>query len=170
MNKKRVDISQCSNDINALIDRGAFLTTKADGRVNSMVIGWGHIGVIWGRPTFIIYVRESRFTHELLDKNPEFTVNVPINGFDKNAFAICGSKSGRDMDKIEAANLTLTDSEQVSVPAIVEYPLTLECKVIYRQDQDASLISDVVMGEYYPEGDFHTMYIGQIVDAYVIEG
>lgn len=169
MNKRRVDISQCSNDINAQIGIGAFLTTKADGKVNSMVIGWGHVGVIWGKATFVVYVRESRYTHELLDKNPEFTINVPINGFEKEAFAICGSKSGRDMDKIKASNLTLVDAEKVSVPAILEYPLTLECKVIYRQDQDAALLADDVMKDYYPAGDYHTMYIGQILDAYVIE-
>lgn len=169
MNKRRVDISQCSNDINAQIGTGAFLTTMADGKVNSMVIGWGHVGVIWGKATFVVYVRESRYTHELLDKNPEFTINVPINGFEKEAFAICGSKSGRDMDKIKASNLTLIDAEQISVPAILEYPLTLECKVIYRQDQDAALLDDDVMKDYYPAGDYHTMYIGQILDAYVIE-
>lgn len=68
----------------------------------------------------------------LLDANPEFTVNVPINGFSKEAFAICGTKSGRDMDKIKEANLTLVEPEEISVPAIKEFPLTLECRVIYR--------------------------------------
>ena len=169
MNKRRVNISECSNDVNKVLEVGAFLTTKAGDKVNSMVIGWGHIGIIWARPTFICYVRESRFTKELLDANPEFTINVPVNGFDKNAFAICGSRSGRDMDKIAESGLTLVDSEKVSVPGIKEYPLTLECKVIYRQEQDPSVIPENILNQFYSAGDYHTMYIGEIVDSYIIE-
>ena len=95
MNKKAIDPLAYSNEIAQSLKKGAFLTTKAGDKVNSMVIGWGHIGRIWERPVFIAYVRECRFTKDQLDKNPEFTVNVPINGFDKKAFAICGTKSGR---------------------------------------------------------------------------
>lgn len=169
MNKRRVDISKCSNDINKALAVGAFLTTGSGDKVNSMVIGWGHVGIIWARPSYICYVRESRYTKELLDANPEFTINVPVNGFDKNAFNILGSKSGRDMDKIAETGLTLVDSDKISVPGIKEYPLTLECKVIYCQDQEPGLIDDAVMKQFYPAGDYHTMYIGEIVDAYYIE-
>ena len=169
MTKRRIGIAECSNDINKTLEKGAFLTTKSGDKVNSMVIGWGHTGIIWARPTFICYVRESRYTKELLDANPEFTINVPVNGFDKNAFAICGTKSGRDMDKIKECGLTLVDPDVITVPGIKEYPLTLECKVIYRQDQEPSLIADDVQQQFYPAGDYHTMYIGEIVDAYYIE-
>ena len=83
---------------------------------------------------------------------------------------ICGTKSGRDMDKITEAGLTLTDPEVVSVPAIKDFPLTLECKVIYRQEQDASTLPDDIRSKYYSmETGDHIAYYGEIADAYVIE-
>lgn len=94
-----------------------------------MVIEWGHIGRIWNRPVFVAYVRVDRFTREQLDKNPEFTVNLPLGDIDRKAFMICGTKSGRDMDKIGEAGLNPVDPEVISVPGLQDFPLTLECRV-----------------------------------------
>ncbi|MBQ4382628.1 MAG: flavin reductase family protein [Oscillospiraceae bacterium] len=168
--KRKIDPLAHSAQIAQSLAKGAFLTTKAGDKVNSMVIGWGHIGRIWERPVFVAYVRGRRFTRELLDKNPEFTVNVPIEGYDRKAFMICGSKSGRDMDKISEAGLTLEAPEVISVPGIREYPLTLECRVIYRQEQELAKIPEDIQRRFYSiENDDHIAYYGEIVAAYVIE-
>lgn len=170
MNKKRIDALTVSQEITDALKKGVFLTTKVGDKVNSMVIEWGHIGRIWNRPVFVTYVRDSRFTRELLDENPEFTVNIPVNGFSRKAFVTCGTKSGRDMDKISEAGLTLVEPETVSVPAIRDFPLTLECKVIYREEQDASKLPEAIQKQFYriEKGD-HISYFGEIVDAYLIE-
>ena len=170
MSKKKIDALAQADEIAEALKKGVFLTTKVGDKVNSMVIEWGHIGRIWNRPVFVAYVRVNRFTRELLDQNPEFTVNIPIHGYDKKAFMICGTKSGRDMDKIREVGLTLADPEVVSVPAIKDFPLTLECKVIYKQEQDATQLPDVIRRQFYSmdPGD-HISYFGEIVDAYVIE-
>ena len=57
----------------------------------------------------------------------------------------------------------------MDVPGIRELPLTLECKVIYKQDQDPNAVNEENTARYYPEGDYHTAYYGQIVAAYIIE-
>lgn len=106
MRKQKIELTDYANGITAALERGVFLTTKNGEKVNSMVIGWGHLGRIWERPVFVAYVRNCRYTREMLDRNPEFTVNVPVDGFDKKAFALCGTKSGRDMDKIAETGLT----------------------------------------------------------------
>ena len=170
MTKRKIDVTEYANVINKELERGVFLTTKASEKVNSMVIGWGHIGRIWERPVFIAFIRDSRYSREMLDANPEFTVNVPINGFNKKAFAVCGTKSGRDMDKITEAGLTLVDPEKISVPAIREFPLTLECRVIYRQEQNAASLPEEIRRQFYTiETEDHITYYGEIVDAYIIE-
>lgn len=170
MSKKKIDALAQAGEITEALKKGVFLTTKVGDKVNSMVVEWGHIGRIWNRPVFVAYVRVNRFTRELLDQNPEFTVNIPIHGYDRKAFMICGTRSGRDMDKIREAGLTLADPEVVSVPAIRDFPLTLECRVIYRQEQDASQLPDVIRRQFYSmdPGD-HISHFGEIVDAYVIE-
>ncbi len=170
MKKKTIDITEYSDLITKALKRGVYLTTKAGDKVNSMVIGWGHVGRIWELPVFVAYVRDSRFTAEMLDRNPEFTVNVPLNGFDRHAFAISGSKSGRDMDKISEAGLTLVESDVISVPAIKEFPLTLECRVLYRQEQDSSELPESIRKKFYTvETADHISYFAQIVAAYIIE-
>lgn len=172
--KKEVNIWDYANIIMKQIGKGILLTTAAEGEINTMTIGWGHIGVIWGKPTFCAYVRESRHTKSLLDKNGEFTINVPLGQIDKNILAICGTKSGRDMDKFAELGLETEPGDTVSVPGIRQLPLTLECKVLYQQDQDAAAIDKNCFARYYAEGthnegDFHTLYLGEITAAYIIE-
>lgn len=173
--KRNVELWNEAGHILANVGKGVLLTTAAEGKVNTMTIGWGTLGIQWGKPIFIAFVRESRYTKELLDKNPEFTVNIPYGQYDKSILSICGTRSGRDMDKIDQLGLTLEEPETISVPGIRQLPLTLECKVIYRQDQDPDAINAENTARYYPiaegceKGDYHTAYYGQITAAYVIE-
>ena len=171
--KKEVNAFDYAGEVCMAMKKGILLTTKADGQVNTMTIGWGHIGIEWGKPIFVAYVRESRHTKSMLDKCGEFTINVPIGECDKTILGFCGTKSGRDTDKIAAMNLTLEQPNVVSVPGIKELPLTLECKVIYKQKQDLSAIPEDILARYYPEDetgfrDYHYAYYGQIVNAYLI--
>lgn len=172
--KKQVNVWDYAGHIMEHIGAGILLTTKAEGQVDTMTIGWGTVGVQWGKPIFIAFVRESRYTKQLLEKNGEFTVNVPMGQVDKNILAVCGTKSGRDTDKIAELGLTLEEGQTVSVPAIRQLPLTLECKVIYKQDQEPSAIFPEYDARYYAkgsrnEGDYHTAYYGEITAAYIVE-
>ena len=122
------------------VKNGVLITGKADGRVNSMTISWGMVGVEWGKPVFITFVRESRFTRSLLEKNGEFTVNIPLDDSAKKILGYCGAKSGRDVDKAKEIGLTYEEPETISVPGVKELPLTLECKVVYKQTQDTDCL------------------------------
>ena len=178
MKKRKVQVADYADTILKALPKGILLTTKAD-KTDTMVIGWGTIGENWGKQVFAAYIREGRFTKSQLDKNPEFTVNVPVGDFDKRILGICGSKSGRDTDKINEAGLTLVDPETVSVPGIKEFPLTLECRVIYSQKQELSLYPDEIARQFYPQDvdssavgankDVHITYFAEILDAYIIE-
>ena len=157
-----------------VLPKGILLTTKRDGEVNTMTIDWGHIGIEWGRPIFVAYVRDSRYTRQMLKDTDEFTVNIPYENVDKHILGFCGTKSGRDVNKVQQLGLTLVESEHVTVPGIRELPLTLECKVIYRQKQDLSAIPEEILAQYYPADaqgnqDYHIAYYGEIVGAYLIE-
>ena len=176
--KKEVNAFDYAGDICKALPKGILMTTKNGDFVNTMVIGWGHIGIEWGRPIFVAYVRESRHTKQMVEEGGEFTVNVPVGELDPAIIRICGSRSGRDMDKIKELGLHLEESNAVSVPGIKELPLTLECKVIYKQKQDLSAIPEDIIRRYYPETpgvtyagetrDYHIAYYGQIVGAYMI--
>lgn len=165
-----------SHIIEALKTRGILATVKADGQVNPITIGWGTIGVQWGKPLFQIYIRECRHSKSMLDKAGEFTVNVPLEISDrtKEILSFCGTKSGRDTNKPSALGLTLVESDHISTPAIRELPLTLECRVIYSQRQDGASMPPEVLQRYYPQwennrDDVHTVFYGEILSAYIIE-
>ena len=172
--KKQINVWDYAGHIMERLPEGILMTTKAEGKVDSMVIGWGTVGIQWGKPIFIAFVRESRYTKQLVEANGEFTINVPMDKIDKEILSVCGTKSGRDMDKIAHLGLTLVEGDTVSVPAIAQLPLTLECKVIYKQDQDPAAIDPEADARYYAkgtrnEGDYHTAYYGEITAAYIVE-
>ena len=177
--KKKIDPFDYASEIAHALRQGILLTTKAGDRVDTMTIGWGTLGIEWNRPVFAAYVRTGRFTHAQLEKNPEFTVNIPLGTFDKSILGRAGTLTGRKVDKIAALGLTLVEPEAISVPAIKEFPLTLECRVIYQTTQ---AISDIriadVEGLYPPDvndsdqprnNEPHTAYYGEIVSAYIVE-
>ena len=169
--KRKIDVFDYAGYIcKALKPGGVLLTTASEGKVNTMTIGWGTVGVDWSRPIFIAYVRESRHTKAMLEKNPEFTVNIPYGDLDKRILGYCGTRSGRNTDKITDLGLTLTEPDVISVPGIKELPLTLECKVLYHEEQDLSRIPADIIDQYYKDGDHHHVYYGEIVDAYIIGG
>ena len=176
---EEINVFDYANTITKALNEGVLLTTKNNDKVDSMTIGWGTLGVVWGKPIFIAYIREGRFTREQLDNSKEFTVNIPLGDYDKKILGYCGSRSGRNIDKLKDLNLNLVDSDIVKAPAIKELPLTLECKVIYSQLQDRDAIPEDIRKQMYPEDvdssnpranrDYHIAYYGEIVKAYIIK-
>ena len=179
MNKKKINVLDYSVEILKALSRGVLLTVKGDEKVNTMAISWGAIGIEWNKILFTAYIRENRYTKAILDKTLNFTINIPLDGMTPEVFNISGRKSGRDIDKIKEANLTLVDSEIISSPAIKELPITLECKVLYKQKQVLENLPEEIVKRDYPQDvdgtavgsnrDPHTAYYGEIVAAYIIE-
>lgn len=177
--KEKIDVKDYANVITkALASGGILLNTNGD-KFNSMVIGWGHLGRLWNRETFVVYVRQGRYTKPQLDKTGEFTISVPLGTPDAEISKICGFQSGYQIDKVKEAGLKLEDAEVINTPGIRQYPLTMECKILYAQDQDLSRIPADICEKMYPQNvdgtnpmanrDFHTMYVGEIVAAYIIK-
>ena len=75
--KRRIDPFAYAGQICKAMKTGILLTTKAEGKVNTMTIGWGFLGIEWGKPIFVALVRESRHTKSMLDISGEFTVCSP---------------------------------------------------------------------------------------------
>ena len=81
--KRKINVFDYAKEIMLAVEKGVLLTTKSKGKVNTMSISWGTLGIEWNRPIFTAFVRESRFTKKLLDESGEFTVNIFLNNFDK---------------------------------------------------------------------------------------
>ncbi|MBU1564570.1 MAG: flavin reductase family protein [Proteobacteria bacterium] len=149
------------------IKKGAFLTVLADGKVNTMTIGWATIGYIWQRPVFMIAVRDSRHTFSLLEKTDNFTVTVPAPNTFHDAVMTCGTKSGRDIDKFKECGLQQKAAQLVQSP-IIDIPGNhYECRIVYKSAMDSTFL-DADMEKLYPKKDYHTLYFGEILACYAI--
>lgn len=147
------------------IKRGAFLTVAADGAVNTMTIGWATIGWIWQRPILMVAVRDSRHTFTLLEKTDNFTVTVPSGTEAGKALALCGTKSGRDIDKFAACGLQPRKARTTESPVIDVPGVHYECRIVYKSAMDSALL-DPALDKLYPQKDFHTLYFGEILSCY----
>lgn len=165
---KQINFNEKSKEMLDQINKGAFLTVT-DGEVtNTMTIGWGNIGIIWSKPIFMIAVRYSRYTYDILEKAKDFTISVPINKNLKKELAYCGTYSGKDVDKFKECNLILRDGLSVNSPVIENCELHYECKIVYKQAMEPATLDESIKDRYYKDKDYHILYFGEIVNCYLI--
>lgn len=153
--------------IDLIKEKGAFLTIKDDDKVNTMTIGWANIGYQWRMPIFSVMVRKSRYTYELIEKASEFTVSIPVDVNLKKELTFCGSKSGRDVDKIKECNLKLEKGKKIETPIIDNCEMHFECKILYKEAMVKENLSEDIKDKFYKDGDYHTFYYAKILDCYI---
>jgi len=157
---REVEIRGLKEDFNTLLgERWGLLTAKAE-PVNPMTVGWGQVGRLWGLPVCSVYVRPQRFTYGLMNDAKYFSLSFLPEELHAAA-ALCGSKSGRDTDKVKETGLTVM--HDLSAPYYAEAELVLVCRTLYVQDLDSACFLDRALEEKtYGGKDYHRMYVGQI--------
>ncbi len=140
----------------------ALVTAGTKEKANPMTISWGGVGVIWGKNAAYIFIRDSRYTKELLDKNDFFSISFLPSQY-REALAYCGSFSGRGNDKFEKAGITPTFRH--GIPYVDEGNFILLCQKMAaaRLTEEMFLTPDIGK-KWYANGDMHTMYIAEIID------
>jgi flavin reductase (DIM6/NTAB) family NADH-FMN oxidoreductase RutF len=142
---------------------GAFLTAKSAVGVNTMTISWGFVGFVWAKPHFITVVRPQRYTKEILDGGADsFTVSIPFGEALKEELTVCGTKSGRDIDK--STIVRFVPAKAVDSPVVEGCGLYYECKINQVQPLDGALMPPEVAKFY--DGDYHIMYFGELAECY----
>ena len=141
---------------------GGFLTVKDGGKVNTMTVSWGFIGFLWAKPHFITVVRPHRYTDELIKNADSFTISIPF-GTMMEELKICGTKSGRDIDKSRVVKFV--PAKSVDCMVVSGCDIYYECRINYKDKMDENLLPEDVKKAFY-NGDFHNVYIGEIVEVY----
>ncbi|MBQ3049013.1 MAG: flavin reductase family protein [Oscillospiraceae bacterium] len=155
------------NAFTAIGDEWLLITAKDGDKVNAMTASWGGLGVMWGKPAAYIFIRPQRHTYQLMENTDRFTLCIPGEEYRK-ALGYCGSHSGRDEDKLAACGLSSVEID--GIPAIEQSHTVLMCKKLYAQFlQEDCFIETSPIPRYYPEKDYHCMYIAEITDIYVKE-
>ena len=168
--RKQVDNFKYVAETNKLMRKdGLFLVAEGkDGKPNTMTIGWGFLGTMWSKPVFVVAVRHSRHTYKLMEESDSFTVCLPAKDMEK-ALSVCGTKSGRNMDKFKEFEFTAVKGKTVDAPYIEECPVHFECKVPYKDDLAYDALPSSVTSSVYGSKDMHKLYYAEVTGAYAVD-
>ncbi len=142
------------------------LSVGTKDKMNAMTIGWGGLGVLWGKPVVTVYVEKSRYTHSFMEENEYFTVTAFTHDYD-DVLQYLGTVSGRDEDKMKGSGLTVNFSE-LGNPSFDEGRLVLECKKLYGAPFNPEGFGELAK-QVYSNRQLHSVYVGEIVNAWVKE-
>lgn len=161
---KSVDPKQLNqNFFSAIGDQWMLITAGSQEKCNTMTASWGGIGILWGGPVATCYIRPQRYTKEFVDREEYFTLAF-FGEEHRKALALCGAKSGREVDKVRKCGFTVRTAA-CGAPYFEEADLVLVCRKRFAQPMDPANIPADIQEKWYPEKDYHTMYIGEIVEV-----
>lgn len=170
MSLKAIDMKELKFNPMTLIGKEWMLVSAGNEKTfNTMTAQWGHLGAIWNgdMPTSVIYLRPQRYTRTFVDKENYYTLSFFDEAYKKDLMYL-GTHSGRDEDKLAKTSLTPVFSDESVF--FKEAKMVLVCRKIYRDKlHEESFIDQDILKKNYPEHDFHYVYIGEIVKAYVDE-
>ena len=161
---EKIDPKALDQNVFSLIgDQWMLITAGTEDKCNTMTASWGGLGVLWGKPVATVYIRPQRYTLEFVEREDTFTLCFFGEAYRK-ALTLCGSKSGRDVDKVKECGFTVATAE--GAPYFEEADLVLVCKKAYWQDMDPSHFLDgEIDGKWYPQKDYHRIFIGEILEV-----
>ena len=162
---RRISSVELDNALKLIGDDWMLITVKDEdsGRANAMTASWGALGVLWHKDVCICFVRPQRHTHKLLAQENRFSVAFLPEEY-RDALKLCGTKSGRDTDKLAESGLHTLECD--GVPVVAEAQVALICKKLYEDElkEDCFLESEVMAT--YKAKDFHTFYVCEIEEVY----
>ncbi len=166
MSLKEIDIKSLDNlnPFSKIADDWFLVTAGDENGYNTMTASWGSLGTMWGKSAAVTVIRPQRYTKEFIDNNKYFTISFLKEG-NKDILSLCGSKSGRDFDKAKETGLEPVFVDKTTTFEQAE--LVLICRKVFAQDINPdSFLDKTIIDKWYPEKDFHTAYVGEIVKAY----
>ena len=156
-----------------MIDRNVFeligsdwmlITAGAPESYNTMTASWGGMGVLWNRNVCFCVIRPTRYTFQFIEKADVFSLSFFEDRY-RGALEVCGTKSGRDIDKAAVTGLTPVAGRLAGTTHFEQAKLVIECRKLYTHDIDPSRFLDPDIDNLYPLKDYHRMYIGEVVNC-----
>ncbi|MCX6032452.1 MAG: flavin reductase family protein [Chloroflexi bacterium] len=154
------------NAFQAISQQWMLITAGALASFNTMTANWGAWGHLWNRDVCFCFVRPQRHTFGFMERSAHFTLSFFDEAY-RPALDFCGSHSGREVDKIAATGLTPVAGLTAAV-YFAQARLVFECRKLYAQDvTPGSFVDPAIPTQVYGKGDYHRMYVGEIVRCLV---
>lgn len=165
--QKEINVRELKDNFVKMISNDwALLTAGTKDNFNTMTVSWGGIGELWGKDVCFVFVRPQRYTYEFMEKNDYFSLSF-FGGEYKKELGICGSKSGRDIDKMAETGFLPVDFENAVGYEQAKVNVVLK-KLAYQDMKPDGFIDESIMNNY-ANNDFHRVYVGEIVKVVVEE-
>ncbi len=163
---KKIDIKALKeNAVSLFDDKWALVTAGNMESYNTMTASWGTMGELWNKDVCFAFIRPQRYTYEFMEREEYFTLSFFGEEYRK-ALTFCGRNSGRDCDKAKETGLTVM--EMGKSVSFEESEIVLLCKKLYIQDINPDgFIDKTIDASCYPTKDYHRMYVGEIIEAYI---
>jgi len=162
MGFKKIEVRELKeNTIKLFADDWGLVTAGDSADFNTMTISWGGIGNLWNKPATFIFIKPERYTFGFIEKHQSYTISFFDHAEYQDDLLVCGSKSGRDGDKLKETKLTklcLPSGEM----AFKEARIIFECKIIYQDSLNSETTPDREKKRYYKTDHFHKLYVGEI--------
>ena len=153
------------NLIDIISNEWMLITAGNKDGYNMLTASWGFMGEMWGNDAVSVMVRPQRYTMEFIERSDYFTLS--FYGNERQIHKVCGSMSGRDVNKTEQAHLTpIFENDTVY---FAEARLVLVCKKQYVAPLSETAFCDKEPLQKWYNGDLHNMIIGKIEKVFIGE-
>lgn len=164
--RKLIKPEELNENVFSLIGKEWMLVLAGNAdKANAMTASWGGLGVMWGKNVAYVVIRPQRYTKEFIDVDEHFTLNF-FGEEKRDVLNYMGTVSGRTENKMSKCGLKtkLVDG----VPAFEESRLVMVCRKMFAQPfEEKNFIDTDVIEKWYPEKDYHTLYIAEIEKVYI---
>lgn len=106
--------------------RVVLISARADSKDNVMAAAWC-TPLSFEPPMFGVAISKKRFTYGLIRKSGAFAINL-VSPDMKQKMLICGSKTGKGIDKFELAGLKKQEGKRTIL--VGDSPASIECEVV----------------------------------------
>lgn len=162
---KEISPGDIKGNIFDMVGREWMLVTAGKpGSFNTMTASWGGAGVLWNKPVAFSFIRPQRYTYQFMEKNDYYTLSFYDEKY-RSALNLCGTCSGRDVDKVKEAGLTPAFCGDAVY--FEEAKLVLVCRKLYAQNMTTDSFIDKNIAATYTGGDLHRTYVGEIVKVLI---
>lgn len=152
------------NPFTKIGEQWLLISAGTEEKFNTMTANWGGLGMLWGTPSATAYIRHSRYTKEFVDSNPCFTMTFLKDGY-KKELGVLGSKSGREIDKMNNSGLTPIFVD--GMPTFEEAETVFVVRKQYVGDlARENFLDEKVDDRWYQDKDYHQIYIGEVIACY----
>ena len=104
MTRTALDLLGKENAFEMIGKEWMLVTAGDESRFNTMTASWGGLGWLWNKPVAFVFIRPERYTHEFIEASTRLTLSFYPEECRK-ALQLCGTRSGRDTDKVAATGL-----------------------------------------------------------------